>query len=108
MRRVERGGVGFVLSHPSLEKSEGWGTRRRRTVFRGDPTGREDAIWMRSQDCVRRGGLHPGLFSRTPYGSGLRGAYVVVPVHGSIRIAAARVLSRRCASYFARGWGAAR
>src|ERR1035438_7894740 len=35
---------------------------------RSAPTGRITAFWTPSPDCVRCGGLHPGLFSIPPYG----------------------------------------
>lgn len=32
------------------------------------PYGARGSFWRFSQDCVRRGGLHPGLFSSHPSG----------------------------------------
>jgi len=37
----------------------------------GRPSGAWGGMGRPSQGCVRRGGLHPGLFSTAPSGSGL-------------------------------------
>ena len=67
---VKRGLAGFVLSHPSIEKIDGWGTRpfdRMKMVVqkgRGSPR----PYWTRKLYLGAVPGFHPGLFSFLPSG----------------------------------------
>jgi len=63
----------FVISHPSPEKSAGWGTPSPGLALfseslRAVPTGLLNFSGTLTPGCVRCGGLHPGLFSFLPNG----------------------------------------